>query len=160
MPWTGLPLPRGSLRVGFGLFGGICDSANSGNSTSAGLDIVSSGVCRRVARGLDDQQGVGAPGRGTGSATAQKNRLAAPGNFEIKGSVLRIVIANSESPCSIQGCNFRVCRPPFLFVVMFIFSFLGGSTFCLRKKCFCAKKKEKKDKSTGCPKKCTNRTKS
>ena len=122
MPWTGLPLPRGSLRVGFGLFGGICDSANSGNSTSAGLDIVSSGVCRRVARGLDDQQGVGAPGRGTGVSNGRKNRLAAPGNFEIKGSVLRIVIENSESPWSIHGCNFRVCRPSFLFVIMFIFS--------------------------------------
>ena len=126
MPWTGLPLPRGSLRVGFGLFGGICDSANSGNSTSAGLDIVSSGVCRRVARGLDDQQGVGAPGRGTGVSNGRKNRLAAPGNFEIKGSVLRIVIENSESPWSIHGCNLCVCRPSFFYVSLFIISLFSS----------------------------------
>ena len=119
MPWTGLPLPRGSLRVGFGLFGGICDSANSGNSTSAGLDIVSSGVRRRVARGLDDQQGVGAPGRGAGVSNGRKNRLAAPGNFEIKGSVLRIVIENSE----IELENTILCMILFSTIFSFLMHF-------------------------------------
>ena len=113
MPWTGLPLPRGSLRVGFGLFGGICDSANSGNSTSAGLDIVSSGVCRRVARGLDDQQGVGAPGRGTGVSNGRKNRIVAPGNFEIKGLAVRIVIENSESPWQYMAAIYVFVARPF-----------------------------------------------